>query len=210
MLSQSLNAANRRLETENKGLVDIMQTYEGAKGSKAPTGVVSDTEGPTVKALRTSVTRLEAQLEDTTKEGEEVKAKFDAAREKFYKLKEELMKQRDKAAKAEARANEAEAAAGKGSYNPSTTKVLHLQRNPLHEALVAKHKNEVAQIHAEKEVLEAKLSALRSGSSRAVPSTPSAAQTPSRKAAASSVDLDKKVREALARGTRSEATKLCE
>lgn len=69
-----------------------MQTYEGAKGSMAPTGVVSDTEGPTVKALRTSVARLEQQLEETTKEGEEFKSKFDAAREKFYKLKEEVRK----------------------------------------------------------------------------------------------------------------------
>lgn len=106
------------------------------------------------------------------------------------------MKQKEKAAKAEARANEAEAAAGKGSYNPSTTKVLHLQRNPLHEALVAKHKNEVAQILAEKEDLEAELSALKAGSS-AMPNTPSAAQTPSRKAATSSVDLDKKYKRLL-------------
>ena len=56
---------------------------------------------------------------------------------------------------------------------------------------MAKHKNEVAQILAEKEDLEAELNSLKSGSSSIPPSTPSAAQTPSRKAAASSVDFDK-------------------
>ena len=62
------------------------------------------------------------------------------------------MKQKDKAAKAEARANEAETLAGKGSYNSETTRVLHLKKNPLHEALVKKHSTAMEALAQEKEV----------------------------------------------------------
>ena len=127
-----------------------MASYEKAEknGDKSKT----ESDGPTVSALRISNTRLTSQLEETTKESEEAKAKFNAAKEKFYKLKEELMKQKDKAAKAEARANEAETLAGKGSYNSETTRVLHLKKNPLHEALVKKHSTAMEALAQEKEV----------------------------------------------------------
>ncbi|GMI15972.1 hypothetical protein TrVE_jg661 [Triparma verrucosa] len=206
----SLKAENRRLDTENKSYIDLMASYEKAEksGDKSKT----ESDGPTVSALRISNTRLTSQLEETTKESEEAKAKFNTAKEKFYKLKEELMKQKDKAAKAEARANEAETLAGKGSYNSETTRVLHLKKNPLHEALVKKHSTAMEALAQEKEELQAELETLKSNpntntSTSNLSSTSlnvSRSQTPSRKASASAVDLEKKynrLREAFSKQT---------
>ncbi|GMH83700.1 hypothetical protein TrST_g5864 [Triparma strigata] len=206
----SLKAENRRLDTENKSYIDLMASYE--KAEKSGDKSKSESDGPTVSALRISNTRLTSQLEETTKESEEAKAKFNAAKEKFYKLKEELMKQKDKAAKAEARANEAETLAGKGSYNSETTRVLHLKKNPLHEALVKKHSTAMEALAQEKEELQAELETLKSNpntntSSSNLSSTSlnvSRSQTPTRKASASAVDLEKKynrLREAFSKQT---------
>ncbi|GMH59304.1 hypothetical protein TrLO_g1565 [Triparma laevis f. longispina] len=205
----SLSSENRRLEGENKSYIDLMASYEKAE----KTGARGESDGPTVKALRISVGRLEGQLEETSKESEEAKAKFNAAKEKFYKLKEELMKQKDRATKAEQRANEAETLAGKGSYNSDTTRLLHLKKNPLHEALTKKHNTAMELLNQEKEELQAELATLKSttnNSNSSISSTStslnvSKSQTPSsKKPSASAVDLEKKynrLREAFSKQT---------
>lgn len=65
----SLSSENRRLEGENKSYIDLMASYEKAE----KTGARGESDGPTVKALRISVGRLEGQLEETSKESEEAK-----------------------------------------------------------------------------------------------------------------------------------------
>ena len=48
----------------------------------------------------------------------------------------------------------AENLAGKGSYNPETTKVLHLQKNPLTSALREKYEKEIEKLKSEIEDLK--------------------------------------------------------
>lgn len=75
--------------------------------------------------------RLEQSLQSESAQTEELHR----VRQKFEKLKDALYAERAKVEQAEARANQAEALAGKGAFNPETTRVLHLKESPLTEAL---------------------------------------------------------------------------
>jgi hypothetical protein len=79
--------------------------------------------------------RLARQLEESTAAREEGQQELTRVKGKFEKLKEALLAERAKAEAADARANQAEALAGRGSFNPETTRVLHLKESPLLEAL---------------------------------------------------------------------------
>jgi mitotic spindle assembly checkpoint protein MAD1 len=61
----------------------------------------------------------------------------------FGKLREALMAERTKAEDAEVRAIQAESLAGKGSFNPDGTRVLHLETNPLSEAIRERYESEI-------------------------------------------------------------------
>merc|ERR1712038_1606169 len=63
---------------------------------------------------------------------------------KFGQLRDALYDERSKVEKAEERAIQAELLAGKGSYNPETTKVVRLSDgNPLSNAIKQKYTNEI-------------------------------------------------------------------
>ena len=81
-----------------------------------------------LQIAQTESERLRKELSENTSELERVK-------EKFGKLKEALQAERAKAADSEQRANEAEALAGKGSFNPEKSRVVHFTETPLVEAL---------------------------------------------------------------------------
>ena len=73
---------------------------------------------------------------------EEMKAEYTAAKkehervlEKFHQLRSALMEERTKAEAAEARACQAETLSGKGSYSTEASRVVHLEANPLMEAV---------------------------------------------------------------------------
>merc|ERR1711862_355495 len=75
---------------------------------------------------------------------------YDTILNKFQLLKDALMTEREKASKAEDRANQAESLAGKGSYNTDTTRVLHLQSNPLLQSLKHKYESQIEKLLAER------------------------------------------------------------
>jgi chromosome segregation ATPase len=139
----------RALENENSSLTELMESYEGS----AAAAEVS----PTVAALKTNITRLTAELSTATENNAALTAKYDTTVNKFYKLKDALMSEKDKAARAEARAIDAENLAGKGSYNSSETRVLHLAQNPRQVAMQAQFDRELAAERERADALEAQL-----------------------------------------------------
>lgn len=100
------------------------------------------------------------------------------------------MKQRDLKEKAEERADKAEIMAGKGAYNDEKTRILHLSKNPLQDAIVEKYKATIEELQEEKERLEGEIIGMRPSSG--VPSTPipTPSKTPS-KSKSSVVDYEK-------------------
>jgi mitotic spindle assembly checkpoint protein MAD1 len=89
-----------------------------------------------------AVEEVSADLEQETKNSETIAAELQQVKsdhkmllDKFGKLREAVYLERSKAEQALQRADEAEALAGKGSFDPAKTRLLHLSNNPLTEAL---------------------------------------------------------------------------
>ena len=139
-------------QRECQGLRELIQTFDGlplvkeslsgANNSSEGISTIAESNQVALKALQEELEVLTQQHEDLRKEYEasnkqclETQAELDRVKEKFGKLREALYQEREKVEAAEARANEAERLAGKGSFNPDTTRVLHFHDSPLVEAL---------------------------------------------------------------------------
>eukprot|EP00934_Nitzschia_sp_Nitz4_P005433 Nitzschia sp. Nitz4//scaffold61_size107673//84740//86752//NITZ4_004250-RA/size107673-processed-gene-0.197-mRNA-1//-1//CDS//3329555755//5423//frame0 len=85
--------------------------------------------------LQSSQQKLQTQLDAALQAKATLQTQHTTVLEKFEKLKSAVYTERAKAEQATAQAVHAEELAGKGSFNPATTRVVHLQRNPLTEAL---------------------------------------------------------------------------
>ena len=132
---------------EAENLRGLVQTFDGlplasAAESKAADFLKSPTLDTSKRTLQISLDSVKEELRLSRAENERLKkematntAEIDRVKEKFGKLKEALLEARGKVAEAEQRANEAEALAGKGSFNPDVTRVLHFTETPLVEAL---------------------------------------------------------------------------
>jgi Mitotic checkpoint protein len=91
------------------------------------------------------------EKERLNKEKVELSQELETVKTKFGKLRDALLTERSKAQEAEQRANAAEALAGKGSFDPETTRVLHLQETPLATTL----KEEIQVLQRQLEVAKA-------------------------------------------------------
>jgi hypothetical protein len=96
--------------------------------SKRTLQISLDTANEEIRLALAERDRLAKQVEEGGTELERVK-------EKFGKLKEALQAERAKVAEAQERAHAAEALAGKGSFDPEKSRVMHLTETPLAEAL---------------------------------------------------------------------------
>lgn len=96
-----------------------------------------------IKLLTDTNKNLETKLEEMKSDQNAAKSEHERVLEKFQKLRSALMEERAKAESAEARACQAETLAGKGSYNAETTRVVHLETNPLMEAVREKFQTEI-------------------------------------------------------------------
>lgn len=101
------------------------------------------------KVLKSAKENLQEDLNSAITEKEDLQKKHNVVLEKFGKLRDALYSERGKAEKAIERANEAEILAGKGSFNPERTRVLHMGTNPLTMAL----KDEISILKKQVEVL---------------------------------------------------------
>lgn len=86
--------------------------------------------------LKERVHCLEAERQELQKE-------HDRVLDKFSKLRDALMDERTKADKAQDRAIHAELLAGKGAFNPDQTRTLHMDKNPLMDAIRERYQTEI-------------------------------------------------------------------
>lgn len=134
----------KRETDELRSLLDTYDRQETAQ-SKMPTKATENAAGLQI-SLRSArdeiklLTDANKKLETTL---DTVKSEHERVLEKFQKLRSALMEERAKAESAEARACQAESLAGKGSYNAETTRVVHLENNPLMEAVREKFQTEI-------------------------------------------------------------------
>lgn len=134
----------KRETDELRSLLDTYDRQETAQ-SKMPTKATENVAGLQI-SLRSArdeiklLTDANKKLETTL---DTVKSEHERVLEKFQKLRSALMEERAKAESAEARACQAESLAGKGSYNAETTRVVHLENNPLMEAVREKFQTEI-------------------------------------------------------------------
>jgi DNA repair exonuclease SbcCD ATPase subunit len=112
-----------------------------------------------VRSTTIRIEQLEAELKEETKTGEtavaelqKLKEEHETVLEKFGKLRDAVYAERAKAEKASERADQAEALAGKGSFDPVKSRVLHISSNPLTEAL----KEEINVLRRQVEALSGK------------------------------------------------------
>ena len=118
-----------------------------------------------LKVLRQAKTALQSELDAALKAKSELQTKHQTVLDKFGKLREAVYAERTKAEKAEARAVQAEELAGKGSFNPETTRVVHMQTTPLTEAL----KQEVTVLRRQVEALSKTKKVLGGGTTTTTP-----------------------------------------
>lgn len=88
-----------------------------------------------IAVLKDGMASLQKELDCEIAEKAELQETHEKVLGKFEKLKNALYQEREKSEMAEARANRAELLAGKGAYNPDQTRVMHISKSPLTEAL---------------------------------------------------------------------------
>lgn len=147
---RTLESGNEIAQREADSLRALIKTFDDLPlAPSTPAGriaLASETSSKTlevslasarqeVEVLLTENARLLSELEAATKSGGEYETEIERIREKFGKLRDALQAEKAKVEKAEERANEAQALAGKGSFNPDHTRVLHFKETPLVEAL---------------------------------------------------------------------------
>ena len=133
---------------EAENLRSLVKTFDGlplasAAESKAADMMKSPTLDTSKRTLAISLETAKEELQFAQSENERLKkqaaassSELDRVKEKFGKLKEALQAERAKVAESEQRANAAEALAGKGSFDPEKSRVMHFTGNhPLVEAL---------------------------------------------------------------------------
>ena len=150
-MEKNLTSSNKSSSTLNK-----ISSSTDVKTS-ASTASLQLSLDSTKEELQLLVERNQKVLEEKdamAKQASADKEEHERVLSKFEKLKKALFAEREKAQKAEERALEAETLAGKGSYNCETTKVLHLQTNPLTTAIHQKYKLEIAQLETTIEGLQ--------------------------------------------------------
>lgn len=96
-----------------------------------------------MKLLSDINAKLEATIDKLETEKKSIKEEHDRVLEKFGKLREALIEERLKAETAAIRATKAETLAGTGSYNLDTTRVVHMQSNPITDAMREKFMAEI-------------------------------------------------------------------
>jgi len=92
---------------------------------------------------------IKSERDTAEQEFETLKEEHEQVRSKFMKLRDALFQEREKAEKAEDRAAQAETLAGKGTFNQGTTRVLHLQNNPLSNAIRETYEKEIEDLKSE-------------------------------------------------------------
>lgn len=121
---------------------DILPETKGVAVSKAFEVEISSLKEE-IAVLQKERERLVGKNEEATLAHETLQKEHDRVLDKFTKIRDALMVERAKADKAEERAIAAEAQSGKGAFNPNLTRALHLEKNPLTDAIRERYQSEI-------------------------------------------------------------------
>mmetsp|Transcript_30176 Transcript_30176/g.61421 ORF Transcript_30176/g.61421 Transcript_30176/m.61421 type:complete len:719 (+) Transcript_30176:1-2157(+) len=171
-------------QRESEDMRSLLETYETQERKSSTTLSRSfskdakevNASSPTIEGLTLSLNsareevkliternkQLDAELETLKNEQQEAKTEHERVLDKFHKLRKALMEERAKAEAAEARACQAETLAGKGFYNDESTRVLHLESNPLTDAIREKYQGEIDSLIRKLEEMEEALAGKQS------------------------------------------------
>lgn len=124
---------------------DILPCQSGLSESAATKSVESALNAAKDESalLKQECDRLTAELESALAARQVLEKELDRVTDKFEKLRDALIAERSKAESAEDRALKAETLAGKGLINPEITRTLHLERNPLSDAICERYQREI-------------------------------------------------------------------
>lgn len=154
---------------ERDHLRSLLDTYKKVENNaavheKKSSNQIMKHEGtkcdPSIEGLKLALTSanednsfIKAQLSEWKSQKDAIESEYKSLKEehskvveKFGKLRDALFQEREKATKAEDKAFKAEAMAGKGSFNPDSTRALHLQNNPYAQAIREKHQRELLEL----------------------------------------------------------------
>lgn len=158
---QQAEAQQAIYQRETLELQSLIKTCDNLPFTGTTTAAPASTTLSTPDSIKTleltlSTKRQELDLalhekDRLSKEKGELSQELETVKEKFGKLRDALLAERNKAQEAEQRANAAEALAGKGSFDPETTRVLHLSETPLAKTL----KEEIQVLQRQLEVANA-------------------------------------------------------
>lgn len=158
---QSMRAQEGIYRREADSLRSLLKTFDELPGSRD----TQTSSTATVQSLEVSLASAREEIRVLTEDcdhliketeslrGEQKEQQKEHARvlEKFGRLREALHAEKAKVEEAESRACKAEALAGKGSFNTEVSRVLHLQQNPLTEAIRDRYETEIRALHRQLE-----------------------------------------------------------
>lgn len=161
-LEKKVDSAQQRIRTlesqegiwqrESESLRELINTFDamipGASStsdSAATTALVIGlaTAKAELKVVTDDRDMMNGKLRKLQVEKEDLQKEHDRVLDKFSKLRDALMEERAKADKAQDRAIDAELLAGKGAFNPDQSRALHMDKNPLIDAIRERYQAEI-------------------------------------------------------------------
>jgi hypothetical protein len=131
-----------------------------------------------IKVIKQERDRLIKEVEGTAMGKQSLEKEHDRVLDKFTKLRDALMAERAKAEKANDRAIQAETLAGKGQFNPERTRALHLEKNPLSDAIRERYQTEINALKKQLGKVSSDTTPTRMHSQATTPTTASAEVDP--------------------------------
>lgn len=147
-----LHAQEHIWQREADGLRSLVRTFDdmipcqpgsGENATTKSSELALNAAREEIAVLKQECDRLSAELESSAEARQLLVKELDRVSDKFAKLREALIVERRKAEVAEDRAEKAETLAGKGLINPEMTRALHLEKNPLSDAICERYQREI-------------------------------------------------------------------
>lgn len=145
----TLRAQQQIWQREADSLRALVKTFDDMQPNQPPGAeakgleLALSTARDEVKVVSRERDGLLKEMETAASKQQTLQKEHDRVRDKFTKIRDALMEERAKAEKAEARAIQAETQAGKGHFNPSMTRALHFEKNPLFDAMKERYQTEI-------------------------------------------------------------------
>jgi Mitotic checkpoint protein len=149
---QILHAQEKIWQREADSLRALVQTFDdivpgppdcGKSAATMSVDLALATARDETAVIKQEQDQLIKALESAENEKQRLEKDHERVLDKYTKLRDALLAERAKAENAEDRAMKAETLAGKGMINPHLTRALHLEENPLSDAIRERYQSEI-------------------------------------------------------------------